>query len=132
MPPSSTPARQAGYRFRCIACADLSDHASQDFRCARCKDLLEIIYPLWKEVGPDAAKLKSIWRQRRLSQSAGDHRGIKQSGGRRFRDLLPALPGDDQAITLHEGNTPLYELPRCARVTGVPQLFAKHQGLNPT
>ncbi len=43
-----------------------------------------------------------------------------------------ALERDDQAITLREGNTPLYELPQCARITGVPRLFAKHQGLNPT
>ncbi len=43
-----------------------------------------------------------------------------------------ALERDEQAITLREGNTPLYELPQCARITGVPRLFAKHQGLNPT
>jgi threonine synthase len=33
---------------------------------------------------------------------------------------------------LHEGNTPLYELPRCARIAGVENLTAKHQGMNPT
>jgi len=31
-----------------------------------------------------------------------------------------------------EGNTPLYHLQRCARTTGVENLFAKHQGMNPT
>jgi len=35
-------------------------------------------------------------------------------------------------ITLREGNTPLYELPQCSRITGVAPLFAKHQGMNPT
>jgi threonine synthase len=35
-------------------------------------------------------------------------------------------------ITLREGNTPLYELPRCSRSTGVMHLYAKHQGMNPT
>jgi len=50
----------------------------------------------------------------------------------RFRELLPALESDDQAITLREGNTPLYELPQCARIAGVPRLLAKHQGMNPT
>jgi len=134
MPPPSTSApdvsrkaRQANFRFRCIACGDLSDCASQDFRCARCGDLLEIIYPYWKEAGLEAQNLKSTWRQRRLSQSAVDLSGVW-----RFRDLLPAIASDDQAITLREGNTPLYELPHCARITGVPRLFAKHQGLNPT
>ena len=130
MPPLSTSAagvRQAAFRFRCIACGDLSDRASQDFRCAHCGDLLEITYPDWKEAGSAPQDSKDIWRQRRLSQSA-----IDQSGVWRFRELLPALASDQQAITLREGNTPLYELPQCARITGVPRLFAKHQGLNPT
>jgi threonine synthase len=130
MPPPSTSAqgvRQAAFRFRCIACGDLSDTASQDFRCAHCGDLLEITYPRWKEASPDAAKLKATWRNRRLSSDP-----IDLSGVWRFRELLPVLVSDEQAITLREGNTPLYELPRCARITGVPRLLAKHQGLNPT
>src|ERR1700692_4578643 len=130
MPPLSTSApgaRQAAFRFRCIACGDLSDRASQDFRCPHCGDLLEITYPDWKESGSTAQDLKHIWRQRRLSQAA-----IDQSGVWRVRELLPALGSEEQAITLREGNTPLYELPQCARITGVPRLFAKHQGLNPT
>jgi len=130
MPPLSTSApgvRQADFRFRCIACGDLSDRASQDFRCSHCGDLLEITYPLWKESAPEAQTLRATWRQRRLSQSAVDLSGVW-----RFRDLLPTLASDDQAITLREGNTPLYELPQCSRIAGVPRLFAKHQGLNPT
>jgi threonine synthase len=130
MPPISTSAqgvRQAAFRFRCIACGDLSDTASQDFRCARCGDLLEITYPQWKDSSLDAAKLKATWRNRRLSSAPVDLSGVW-----RFRELLPALESDEQAITLREGNTPLYELPQCARITGVPRLFAKHQGLNPT
>jgi threonine synthase len=124
---TSTPGvRPADFRFRCIACGDLSDAASQDFRCAQCGDLLEITYPRWKEDPLDAAQLKSKWRERKLSSSPVD-----QSGVWRFRDLLPALD-DQQAITLQEGNTPLYELPRCARIAGVPRLLAKHQGMNPT
>ena len=115
------------FRFRCIACGDMSDQARQDFRCAHCGDLLEITYPQWKESVGAGAELKSTWRQRRLSQSAVDLSGVW-----RFRDVLPRLDRDDQAITLREGNTPLYELPQCARITGVPRLLAKHQGLNPT
>src|SRR5579864_261298 len=125
---TSTPdVRQADFRFRCIACSDLSDNASQNFRCSHCGDLLEITYPRWKETAPEARNLKDAWRQRRLSQSA-----IDLSGVWRFREVLPALAREEQAITLREGNTPLYELPQCARITGVPRLFAKHQGLNPT
>ena len=130
MSPPSSPApgvRPAAFRFRCIACGDVSENAGQNFRCLRCGDLLEIIYPQWKGAGPEARNLTSIWRQRRLSQAP-----IDQSGVWRFRELLPALSSVEQVITLREGNTPLYELPRCARSTGVPRLFAKHQGMNPT
>src|SRR5215831_1512679 len=127
MPPVSTSApgvRQTNFQFRCIACGNLSDEAAQNFRCAHCGDLLEITYPQRKAGAQD---LKSTWRQRRLSQSA-----IDLSGVWRFRDTLPSLESDDLAITLREGNTPLYELPQCSRITGVPRLFGKHQGLNPT
>jgi threonine synthase len=127
---SSSTIRDVGvsdFRFHCIACGDLGDHASQDFRCSQCGDLLEITYPPWKEARPDAAKLKSAWRERKLSARATD-----QSGVWRFRELLPAIKAPEDAITLREGNTPLYELPLCSRITGVPRLFAKHQGLNPT
>jgi threonine synthase len=125
---TSTPGvRQENFRFRCIACGDLTDAASQDFRCGQCGDLLEITYPTWKESKPDAAKLKTTWQKRRLSSSPVDLSGVW-----RYRDVLPALDDEQQVITLREGNTPLYELPRCARITGVPHLFAKHQGMNPT
>jgi threonine synthase len=118
---------QENFRFRCIACGDLSDAASQDFRCLHCGDLLEITYPNWNKTKPDAAKLKSMWQKRRLSSSSVDLSGVW-----RYRDLLPGLDDEAQVITLREGNTPLYELPQCAAITGVPRLFAKHQGMNPT
>ena len=125
----STPATDAesNFSFRCIACGDLSHAAGQDFRCAHCGDLLEIIYPGWKTSKLDAQQLKTTWQNRRLSNSALDLSGVW-----RFRDLLPGLDDESGAITLREGNTPLYELPRGATIAGVPNLFAKHQGLNPT
>ncbi|HLZ40053.1 MAG TPA: threonine synthase [Candidatus Sulfotelmatobacter sp.] len=125
--PSAPGVRQADFQFRCIACGELSGSARQDFRCTGCGDLLEITYPAWKQSKPDPDELKSTWRNRKLSRSP-----IDLSGVWRFRDLLPALEDDQQAITLREGNTPLYELPQCARIAGVPRLFAKHQGMNPT
>jgi threonine synthase len=125
--PSVPDVRQTDFRFRCIACGDLSDHASQDFRCAQCGDLLEITYPRWKQEQPDATKLESTWRDRKLST-----RPVDLSGVWRFRDVLPAIESDDKVITLREGNTPLYELPNCGRKLDFPRLFAKHQGMNPT
>jgi len=125
--PSAPGVRQADFQFRCIACGELSGSARQDFRCPGCGDLLEITYPGWKRAKPDPDELKLTWRNRKLSSQP-----IDLSGVWRFRDLLPALEDDQQAISLREGNTPLYELPQCARIAGVPRLFAKHQGMNPT
>src|SRR5580693_4002799 len=124
-------APQAAFSFRCIACGHASDAAGQDFRCAHCADLLEIIYPQGdksdKKLAPQPDRLKSIWKQRQLSPTQADLSGVW-----RFRELLPALAREENIITLREGNTPLYELPQCSRITGVPDLLAKHQGMNPT
>jgi threonine synthase len=119
----------ATFRFRCIGCGDRSNAARRDFRCSKCGDLLEIICPIKESAQQsiNAEQLKSTWKQRRLSSSAVDRSGVW-----RFRELLPSLENNEQAITLFEGNTPLYELPQCARQTGVPRLFGKHQGMNPT
>jgi threonine synthase len=95
-----------------------------DFRCTQCGDLLEACYP---GLACDPSALKRAWKDRRTSQEALD-----QSGVWRFRELLPILDDVRQAVTLREGNTPVYELPRCARSAGVERLLAKHQGMNPT
>jgi threonine synthase len=123
---SSSGVSQTDFRFRCIQCGQLTDRAGQDFRCTACADLLEITYPLWKQNKLPAEKLKATWSTRRLSSDPLDISGVW-----RFRDLLPRVE-NQQVVTLREGNTPLYELPQCARITGVPRLFAKHQGMNPT
>jgi threonine synthase len=117
----------ADFQFRCIGCGALTGTASHDFRCASCRDLLEIVYSKWKEAPQTPEKWKAAWGERRLSAGEMDRSGVW-----RFRELLPSLERDQQTITLREGNTPLYELPRSARLTGVPRLFAKHQGMNPT
>ena len=123
---SAPGVRQKTFCFRCIGCANLTETAQQDFRCAQCRDLLEIVYPAWKEGKPGPETLKSAWQARRLSSKPEDLSGVW-----RFRDLLPVVE-PEQVISLREGNTPLYELSQCARIAGVPRLFAKHQGMNPT
>jgi threonine synthase len=120
-------------RLRCIACGASPDYAAPDFRCAACGDLLEFFFPgrisdpsALAQAGLDATALKSLWLKRRTSRNPLD-----QSGVWRFRELLPHIP-EEHAITLGEGNTPLYQLPRCGRAAGVENLRAKHQGMNPT
>ncbi len=117
-------------QLRCIGCGIENGKAREDFRCASCGDLLEIVYPSWR-VGeaslPDATALRNLWRERRTSGLPVDESGVW-----RFREMLPSFEGRDQIISLREGNTPLYEMPSCARIAGLQELYAKHQGMNPT
>jgi len=134
MPPSTSSEKasepklpQAAFRFRCISCGSVSASAAQDFRCSQCGNLLEITDPSWKSTSLNVAALKSLWRDRRSSNLPLDRSGVW-----RFRELLPAPQSEQHVITLREGNTPLYDLPQSSRVTGIPHLYAKHQGMNPT
>ncbi len=120
-------------RLRCINCVAIADRAEQDFRCPSCGDLFEVFYPGWqtpqglRAAGSDAEALKRTWRDRKSSLAANDTSGVW-----RFRELLPQLRPGHGPITLREGNTPPYDLPRCAKASGVNALQAKHQGMNPT
>lgn len=116
------------HSVRCISCGEISPSPASDFRCLACGDLLEVDFPGWRSgTGKDGANLKKIWRERRLSNDPLDTSGVW-----RFRDMLPALEQWPNAVTLREGNTPLYELVRCGHAAGVGRLLAKHQGMNPT
>jgi threonine synthase len=121
------------HTLRCFGCGAriAGREASPDFRCAQCGDLFEVEYAGWGQRQghnrPNPGALKWLWRERRCSSEALD-----QSGVWRFRELLPILDNFGNAISLHEGNTPLYKLKRAAKALGIDQLFAKHQGMNPT
>ena len=136
--------RESVHQLRCTGCALTIQgvDAPSNFRCPECGNLYEVEYPSWsasaqtadvKPAGgvrtwmPNASALRWLWKERRHSSIPLD-----QSGVWRFRELLPILDDPDRAVTLREGNTPLYELPRCARSAGVDRLFGKHQGMNPT
>ena len=145
----------ATHHLRCTECAAVipKDEASSNFRCPQCNGLYEVVYP-WSDVTagvkaepkpdvqsgaqtatfsdlvnllPNPSALRWLWQERRTSTMAVD-----QSGVWRFRDLLPIVDDFEKVVTLREGNTPLYELPRAARALGLNWLLAKHQGMNPT
>ncbi|HEY3703681.1 MAG TPA: threonine synthase [Terracidiphilus sp.] len=121
------------HTLRCFGCgARISGpEARPDFRCADCGDLFEVEYPGWvtrqSQTRPNPGALKWLWRERRCSGEALDRSGVW-----RFRELLPILDNFGNAVTLGEGNTELYALPRAGRALGLDQLYAKHQGMNPT
>ena len=121
------------HQLRCFGCGTriAGAEARPDFRCAQCGDLFEVEYPGWSQRSghdrPNPGALKWLWRERRASGEELDRSGVW-----RFRELLPILENFGNAVSLREGNTPLYHLPRAARRLGIDQLYAKHQGMNPT
>ena len=137
----------SSHSLRCTGCGEriTAKDAQSNFRCRTCGDLFEVEYP-WSEGAPQVdgagesysasqptqknrpnpGALRYLWQERRTSTMA-----IDQSGVWRFRDLLPIVP-DDRVVTLREGNTPLYEMPKAAAALGLNWLLAKHQGMNPT
>ncbi len=121
------------HQLRCFGCGNRIAGAEvrPDFRCAHCGELFEVEYPGWSQRGghdrPNPGALKWLWRERRSSSEALD-----QSGVWRYREMLPILDNFGDAVSLREGNAPLYHLPRAAKALGIDQLYAKHQGMNPT
>jgi threonine synthase len=129
---------EASHQLRCVGCGVVISPGSleKDFRCVDCGELLEVEYPSWSNAGgphagprrmPNPGALRWLWQERLQSRLP-----IDQSGVWRFRELLPILDRPDEAITLREGNTPLYRLLRTADELGLERLYAKHQGMNPT
>ena len=129
---------EASHQLRCVGCGAviLPDTVEKDFRCVDCAELLEVEYPSWSEAGapfasprrmPNPGALRWLWQERLQSRVP-----IDQSGVWRFRELLPILIHPEQAVTLREGNTPLYRLLQSAEELGLENLYAKHQGMNPT
>ncbi len=108
--------------FRCIECGGEAAELAGDCRCVGCRDLQEWILPA---EGANPAALRERWQARRAAPAGDDDR----SGVWRFRELLPPCA---DVVSLSEGNTPLYDLPRMASRLGIARLLAKHQGMNPT
>jgi threonine synthase len=92
--------------------------------CKNCGGPLEIVVP--SPSTSEAATLRTCWRSRAGSLDPRDRSGVW-----RFREVLP-FSGVAPIVTLAEGNTPLYDAPRCAEYAGAGALRLKHQGCNPT
>lgn len=111
---------------RCINvdCGNEFDLDERLYVCSRCGDLLDIERT---EPHPqNADSLRTLWRERLKSSDARDRSGVW-----RFREFLP-FTDDTTVVSLGEGNTPLYDAPRCADYCALDSLRLKHQGNNPT
>ena len=124
---ASANSQSTTHLLRCVKCGTVQEDVSPMFRCGRCSELLEVVYPGFEDrLRNDAANLKQVWQQRRLSSAPEDSSGVW-----RFRELLPQVE-PQHVVTMGEGNTPLVSLQKTARALGLHHLLIKHQGMNPT
>src|SRR4030095_12070525 len=92
---------------------------SKAYICPQCGGLLDVSYDF--ELG-EPERIKQIFHQRRLSYDALDLRGVWW-----LRELIPFCPDPSKVVSMREGNTPIYDAPRCAAFTGLKKLHLKHQ-----
>ena len=99
------------YRLVCVSCGAEFPADEILYNCSRCGHLLAVRYDL------SALNItKKTWEGRPLSVW-------------RYRELLPVTI---EPVTIHEGGTPLYHLKRIGKELGLPRLYAKHEGMNPS
>jgi threonine synthase len=115
-------------RLQCIACGAAYPLFEIRYACDACGDLLEVAHD---RDGQKAARDGAAWRalfDERLGAIAGPHK----SGVWRYHELiLPDLAPDD-LVSLPEGNTNLYRVPRLEAASGSASIQVKHEGENPT
>jgi threonine synthase len=113
--------------LRCIqpGCSSRYPASERYYSCQACGSLLDVYYDFNDTLPP--ADLKSAFRARKLESPPAYRSGVW-----RFHELLPFLSDISQAVTLFEGNTPIYDAPRSSEYAGLHSLEFKHQGMNPT
>ncbi|MDL5362872.1 threonine synthase [Halalkalicoccus sp. NIPERK01] len=100
------PEAEDGVWLSCIECGDaIAPFEDVVYRCPACSGLLEVRY--------------------------GDLPTFEDFSGRGVWRYDAALPVE-RGVTIEEGATPLYEVPRLEGDLGVESLRIKHEGMNPT
>ncbi len=99
------------YRLVCVHCAATYAPDQIIYTCKHCGHLLAVEYDLC-----DIEVSRDEWMRRPLSVW-------------RYRELLPVR---GEPVSLQEGGTPLYHLKAIGKELGIPELYAKHEGMNPT
>ncbi len=99
------------YRLVCVNCGASFAADETIYTCPKCGHLLAVQYDLDR-----VSVSRAEWDRRPLSVW-------------RYRELLPV---HIEPVTLREGGTPLYRLERIGERIGLPELYAKHEGMNPS
>jgi threonine synthase len=99
------------YRLVCVHCGEKYAPDEIIYNCRRCGHLLAVQYDL-----DNISVSRSEWDKRPLSVW-------------RYREILPVTI---DPVTLYEGGTPLYHLKTIGKELGLSQLYAKHEGMNPS
>ena len=99
------------YHLVCVNCGATYPADEILYNCTKCGHLLAVKYQL-----DTISVSRATWNQRPLSVW-------------RYKELLPVtIP----PVTLNEGGTPLYHLKKLGAEMGLPHLYAKHEGMNPS
>ncbi|MGH2377110.1 MAG: threonine synthase [Candidatus Limnocylindria bacterium] len=101
--------------LECARCGARLDHTREAHLCTDCG-------------GPLLARYDLELIEQSVPRSVLDGR---ERSLWRYRELLP-LEEPGNAVSLGEGNTPLYELPALGSKLGLPRLMVKDEGLLPT
>ena len=99
------------YRLVCVHCGENYAPDEIIYNCRRCGHLLAVQYDL-----DNISVSRSEWDKRPLSVW-------------RYREILPVTI---DPVTLYEGGTPLYHLKAIGKELGLTELYAKHEGMNPS
>ena len=99
------------YHLACVNCGATFPADEILYNCTKCGHLLTVKYPL-----DEINVTRAAWNRRPLSVW-------------RYKELLPV---HGEPVTLQEGGTPLYHLKKLGGEMGIPLLYAKHEGMNPS
>ena len=99
------------YRLVCVHCGAEYPPDAIVYNCEKCGHLLAVKYDL-DQITVSHEELQkrpiSVWR---------------------YKEFLPVRI---EPVTLQEGGTPLYHLKKIGEELGLPNLYAKHEGMNPS
>jgi len=113
--PAEAPPRSFVTHLECSRCGKRAEHTAQAHLCEACEAPLLVRYDL-ERIEASVPRNVLYGRQHSLW---------------RYRELLP-LDDTLDAVSLGEGNTPLYELPVLGSKLGLHRLMVKDEGLLPT